>query len=1603
MKVKFTKLAALLLAGAALYATGCTDYEVDIQKVDKRVTDLENGKVASLESQLSTLKSTLETDYETIANHNKDVENINKDIKALQDFNNVDLPKLLDKKLDKATYNEFQATIAAAKAKLTGLEYASEDFVNQVADLLVKLQNQANSNKDNIEAITKEGGLLDQTYAKAKEYTDGEIGRLEGRLGKAEKAIEDLTKEPDGVIPQIKKQIADLESNKLNKSDFDEYYKAAYDKYTKETIRLITANIEALQALTAGFPEDKTIKEYIDDVAKRLDDYVLTTTFEKFTALVGTKEELESMEGTVIGRMKALEALTAGFPENTTIKAYVDDEAKKLQNQLDLLTNAEKTGRIDVLEATAEEYTKKVDDLISLTSFANGDLQGYIDTAAQEAFDEACSYADDLNTKTRAYVKERLAFIYDILNTMLSRIQSIVYVPDYDDLKITTNISAIKTSVLDESGEEKEVYEMVDQPFQVKYKITPARYAPYVTDYLYFDVKTLNTRADEAEDGEEPWIGILDVVSADEETGEITLLVQGFNIASQSYAANANRPQFDVELRAGGVPGRRDGDHIWGTDGVIRGTVGMDRLEGYNYTWSIPVWNIDELKAYQARSAFAAALQLYNVDVLNLDYDSESGEVTAPLYTGDLEDLVLKDLYYENEISSSYNVLYPDLSVYEIPNDPYKKIDDPEDPDGNPTVRLFTAEEQHQTLPYNTLRKSDEELATLKGELSDEEFAAVDPGYRVILEDAVPAVIIDGQAYGLFPEDVYYWEEPEDESDFGFHIIYTSEDADPILIPEVRISDSAAIEYIKGETSASEPKKENYKINGEEAAEEGDTYAEVEMNGEKAASARKYEIGNLVKGTYTFTSQYGAFTAYGDVLITKELGAIDVFADAVWTWNWNKSDVAQAENLGDALVDHNIFYGTEDGPTTYVRTGWEISIDEKGADKLDKDLGVGLVDFNEVLDPDGENFYTIEKIEVADRLVDEDGNEVAVDELEFSDLPEDSEFAIENVTITEDSKLVADFLNFDWDKVYRITVKCELDVATITVTGIFKTIDRNREPVTVDLYSYTFDINKMDEETGNGYDNDKKYYAWTGEAMTDRIFKAFDNDHVINVLEPVDFVYADDEEDFFNSELKGKIKHGNGEGIDGEPEDIYDYLKVRSSSLEPYTHTTFTAAKLKEYNSSKQSDDDPYVFLGDTLWRYFTTYIGEVVKVPFQFNYRVPAYDFLHQSNYTFKKDAAEGENGHWYTMASPKYDYNKSSLWHYDVQYMNVPALAFNIIDKDNRFFEYQDKTNDDMYFYDDSLFVNFYYTGPDTVDETLLEEQSATDDLKKYGDLWFTPENAPDGAVTAVADNFEHTVFYYRSPRPEIPMYGTLAIRCDKVDFEIPTSFEKDNNGKYLAKQDYSDFEIRQWKPFYVPTYEQNLYIDLDEHVMYNANVLEGLQFFDARQVRASSAVDEIQDPFVEGTYSIDGFNAGVKCYFRPMLGWNAAPNSPAAGSDKVWGWIVGNADQGGNSTIEGEAANGYAAQTPDRIGGPATSWTAYDLQMKHFVFDDRSDVPADLRAMIKVNKDTYNVSVDYRSEVEFRNTAKISFTFDFQTPWQFFDDKFTVNVIVRGLDQQ
>ena len=1326
MKVKFTKLAALLLAGVALLAAGCTDYEVDIQKVDKKVDELAAKTAADLDAQVNALKAMIS-------------------------------------------------------------------------------------------------------------------------------AVEQNYKDADAALKQqLEAQIADLQNLKLDKSTFDEY-KAE----TAQTLKLLN---DALKEIQDNYATKKELEDAMAEISAKLDDYVLKSTFEETLKLYAQKKDLEEVKAKL----------------EKDIADAKDEMAEKLNKALE-----EVNGKIEALDERITILENAVADIIDELAFAEGDLQGYIDDADAATLEAAMDYTDEWIEAVAEYLDELMMDVWGYITILQERFQSIVFVPDYDDLKITVNMAYL--------GQGDEVA-VLDQPFKVQYKFLPAQYAwwaaAHFDEVLEYDVKPVNTRAEEEEEENAPALQILSAEYDDDvdETGIVTFTVLPVNIASAQFAANGLKPNYEIGLWAGGyVTG-------WDLDGKKYGYFSMDERdvieENGGQVLTFGVWTAKDIDAYKARTAFAASMRLK---------DADGGSGTYHYYYGEWVDDLVPEY---NEVASTYNVLYPDATKIEILPDPYKELEDG-------SVRLFTEDETHQRLPYN----------------SDET--------RIILDGAVAAVSIDG----------------------GEPMSIAAANAAGYVIPDVKISETAKIDYIQG--GENEPLEKDFTVNA-------NTYATVNMNLDEPASDRKLEIGNLVAGTYTFTSILGDFTASGDVLITKELGEVSVSANAVWTWEY-------AEGKGDALVDHNLFYETGEEPTIYTRVEWPVTVDEAEAAALEEQLGITLEDFAGLEPMEGSY-----KVQVAD--VPAEGAEPA-----FADLAEDAAFKIENVAI-KDGKLYADFVGFDWNKIYQIVADYDLPYAQITVNGTFTTKDRNREMVALDKYEYTFDINKLDEETGFGWLADKKVYYWESEPMHKAIFKAFDENGVINVEgnEEGDFEYDADLEAFSEGELNGWILR-----LD-PAEPAYKYVRIKKADIYAFTTDNMTAQALKDMNTGVQDPNDPYTYLGEVLVRHFTTFIGEQVEVRFQFNYRVPAYDFLHQANYTF-------DDGKWYTMASPKYDINKNSLKKYDVNYMNIPALSFNVIDENKRFFDYNDPEvdpADPTYFYDENLYINFFYTGPDPVDDTALEAQSATDELTTYGNLWFTPETAPEGAVTATAKNFEHTVFYYRSIRDAIPMYGTLQVECDGVRFDIPTSFEEGNGGKYIAGKDYSNFELRAWKPFYVPTYEQTLYIDLDEHGDYSANVLEGLQFFDARQVAASSATDTVKDPFVEGTYSIDGFNYGTKAYFRPMLGFNEVQG------EKTWGWVVGNADDKGKS-VDGKKANGFY--------NGVTSWEAYDLHTKSFEFDDRSGVPADLKGMLSVDQENYVVNVDYNSETEFKGTAEIDFSFIFQTPWQKFDQPFSVRVVVRGLDQQ
>ena len=636
----------------------------------------------------------------------------------------------------------------------------------------------------------------------------------------------------------------------------------------------------------------------------------------------------------------------------------------------------------------------------------------------------------------------------------------------------------------------------------------------------------------------------------------------------------------------------------------------------------------------------------------------------------------------------------------------------------------------------------------------------------------------------------------------------------------------------------------------------------------------------------------------------------------------------------DAEVDRNLFYEF-DGTTDYSRTALPLGIDAAITEKYGEEIA-------------GTAPESI-KVRVADVPA-------AGAEPEFEDLADDASFSVGDLTLKE-GVLVADVESFEWDKVYEITYQYALNTCDLTLTGTITTVDRNREAVTLPVFEYTFDINKLDEETGFGYVEkepvENSYYYWKSEDISADVFSAFLSAGVIKADDFADVV------SFRAAELSDRITYAGGSA--------WDWVKVSTEDLFLYTLPHFTAKMLKSslFNSGEQDPNDPYLFVGNDLDRKITSYIGQEIIIPLRFNYRVPAYDFKHQANYTFN-------DGVWYAMANPKYDLNKACLEVYDVNPMSLPQLAFNIIDEDGRFYDWKNGSDGDNYFYDPNLRASFFFTDPD-LGEKKLEPQCQTDDIISYKDLWLPA----DPEAEDYCANFEHALFYYRTIDDAIPMYGTLQVLSGDTYFDIPTSFNAGCEEKYLAGEDYSDFELRSWKPFYVLDYDRTVTVTLDENMIYAIDLFEGIQIYDGRQVAASTPVAGEVFEGDEGVYKLADFNQGTASYMRPMLGYNGA-------REPVWDWIYGNVTESGTSAIEGEEPNGYA--------DGYTSGQAYGMKTPVFA----ADIPSEYSKLISLNGRF--LEYNYSSEVQFTGRLTIKATIDIPSPWYKFEP-FTVNVVFQG----
>lgn len=365
MKMYFSKLAKVLLAGVVFVAVGCTDYKEDIENLDAKIendvvagmieplkADLEKA-VADLEAAQAALKSELTTKHDA-------------DVKTLKDADAA-----LDGKIAAANQSilDLQAALAAEKAALEG-KIAALETALAAAEQAAKDGDAALDAKLTAE-INKTKQDLQTALATEKAALEAKISALESALAAAEKAAQDandaleakLAAQITAIEADLEKQIADLQAKhdkdiadlkKIvddNKAAADAQFKVVADQVA--ALQLKDTELEAELAKQAKLIADldakvdanyKELSETIEEVRKNLQEQVyankaaIDANKASINAIIADAEQLTADVRALEQKVYGIEGdLVEHLEEYANYKALVAGKLEAMQAAHDAL------------------------------------------------------------------------------------------------------------------------------------------------------------------------------------------------------------------------------------------------------------------------------------------------------------------------------------------------------------------------------------------------------------------------------------------------------------------------------------------------------------------------------------------------------------------------------------------------------------------------------------------------------------------------------------------------------------------------------------------------------------------------------------------------------------------------------------------------------------------------------------------------------------------------------------------------------------------------------------------------------------------------------------------------------------------------------------------------------------------------------------------------------------------------------------------------------------------------------------------------------------------------------------------------------------------
>ena len=1227
--------------------------------------------------------------------------------------------------LDAAIKAEEKARAAAVEVLTKRI--AAEERAREVADSLlneaikaeaiardeaikaaVKAEAEARIEADSLlqayaESIDKKVDDLRTEYDAFKADVEGEIAGLKTRLDAAEAAIKNI----EASIKTINGQIKDLqEADSLLRVDME-----AGDQYVLDSLNVVKAATEkSIAALQKAVKEIVAVNKDQSDSLKaafaKFNDYVLTTTFEAYQNEVEAALKAKADTAALNAAVKRINDHDLRI---VALEAYKTELVETIIPGLEAADRALKAS-IDSLGGVVAEVKENVDTLNSHMAKAEA-------TIAEHTLAIA-----DLAARTSA-LEQWQAVAEENIQSLLSRIRSVEFVPDYTDKYIT--IEQVVMPVYEffdpiNFDHDLDTVLVFNAPSEITYKVYPTEMADSLVKYfkahandgaVYFDVvnvKGSGARFDATDEVKRPELEILDVNKSDRTAGAITFTVKAKNVDDFGKLANVI---YEVAEESYMMP-----DKI----SFFGNIIGLLQNRYPN-----PV--IDNFKPF-----LSSALVIEGVDggAITSEYNIWTPGIVAemgnPGFASPEDDGDYYWVYGDNIVKE---VEYTDTESYSIVDENNIDI----------YSQVSLRGEKLQTIKF------DEAVKLLgidvKADVATSREYACDHTGK---EDAHEAIFIATEpvpSYGISEEDGKFTPEIDE-------FIKLKSQLDPksdIAVRKAAIGDYEFITYDLG-------------INGTRVDE-------------------FYTVFQVTK--------------------TKAKAVVDTI---VINWEYAQ-DVAE-----DAAIYNR---GAKDGTGVYSRADIVLSIDEEESNLTAK--GVKISDF------DGASAV------IKDYVVKNSKGEVVTDldiKLELS---------------PDKNSVLADISNFAWDETYTISAVYDLDDAVVTVSGVIKTNDRPRKPVTVDFGTFT-----------KVYAKDMNFNI--RGCMTYGDAKPLEN-HSVNVAfeaSPVDVqklivkLYGPTAK---VPEALAKDLWAEGHEFVGTADAGDAYVNVKdtcNNAIFAINYSDFTKPGVKALSTK------------------FYTYYGQEIDVVAAVKVVAPKYDFRHNIYRVFDDGTTETEShptsdvkvtGRFYSNVEPAYTADKwNGFEHFDVAAINLPE-AFVVVN--------------------DTLL-------------TISPEDQVAAGLKVSFELESVPACQNDGRDNTYI-TIEENKLKYHGWDEKVAVYGSMAIvNSDGSEFKFPTSFDEGFEAIYAAKLGegeptvgrYAEYEVVKFNPLHDFKSTKDVTLQVFDAKMYTTDVLANLSLLDQRKY------DE-NDPTMPT--SVTGIDNGVEL-FDGLGNWKHGTGSNLFASD-VW----------------------------------------------------------------------------------------------------------------------